>query len=269
MRDSALYVKVALCFVAAVQCMYSQTRPPFADSMVVLRKWVPQFVDGGGWKTEIQVLNRRSSEVPAIFRFFKSQGQGWPVTTMNSYGPIQSAETVVVRIKAKGVVKLETLDTSSVVEQGFAYVEQQSSGDLDVIYTFRQRVAGRNDNEGTDIATYSLNKKSWGVFDVTQGFSTGCAIVNPSLRSQQYLLRILNSDGVQTHVFSLSLAPAEHLVFDLAQRFPMLLGTKGTFVIENVTLGLPGMFPNSFTAINIRFHPTGSFSVVPLLSFPD
>ena len=131
MRDSALYVKVALCFVAAVQCMYSQTRPPFADSMVVLRKWVPQFVDGGGWKTEIQVLNRRSSEVPAIFRFFKSQGQGWPVTTMNSYGPIQSAETVVVRIKAKGVVKLETLDTSSVVEQGFAYVEQQSSGDLD------------------------------------------------------------------------------------------------------------------------------------------
>jgi hypothetical protein len=260
---------IILGFAFLTPTVLAQSQPPFDDSMVVLRKWVPQVADGGGWKTEIQVLNRRTREVPVTVRFFKSTGKGWPLTTLGSPGITQSAEIVVSRIKPKGVFKLETLDTSTTVEQGFAYVQEQGSGDLEVVYTFRQKVQGRNDSEGTMLGEYSTNSNYWGLLDTSNGFSVGVAVVNPSVRSQQYLLRILDTDGAQTHVFPLNLQPAEHSVFDLVSRYPELLGKRGSILIENVTLGLPKMMPNSIAAVTIRFHPTGSFSATPVLYTPE
>ncbi len=262
-----------LCLISIVlvpsPALLAQLPGPFDDSAVVLRRWVPQVADGGGWKTEIRILNRRTRDVNVVVRFFKSGGTPWIITTIDSSGTTRMADSLTVRLSARGLTRLETSDATSNTEQGFAYIEQQSSGDVDAFYTFRQRVPGRIDSEGSGLADYSYYKKLWGLLDTSGGFATGLALVNPSPRAQQYILRVLDTAGNQTHAFPLNLQPAEHMAFSVAERYPDLANRTGTIVVDNVSIGLPGMWPNSIAAVCIRFHPTGSYSATPMVAFPD
>jgi hypothetical protein len=97
-------------------------------------------------------------------------------------------------------------------------------------------------------------------YDDAGGFRTGIAIANQSPNSPADLTLLLRDEAGSTiSTESLALPPRGHASFVASERFPVLLGRRGTIEVRNAT-GEP------FSVLGLRFNPSGSFTSVPVIS---
>jgi hypothetical protein len=154
-------------------------------SYVLVEKFFPQIVDGNGWKTTFTIYNMRTtSRVGGRMQFFDMNGSPWAIQMQTLAGPsgTVSGKEVSFSLEPRASLTYETEDLDRVTRQGYMIMRTElgSSGDIQIIATFRQRVPGRNDSEASDRAKLAIGQTQMMPFDNTRGFSTGVAIVNPA-----------------------------------------------------------------------------------------
>jgi hypothetical protein len=120
---------------------------------------------------------------------------------------------------------------------------------------FTERVAGRQDQDGTATASNSATRFLV-PFDNTNGFVTAIAIANPNSSSQSISVGIQTSGNAITSPSPINMPANGHMTFALPQQFSATSGQSG--LAEFYTSGA------SISVLALRFNPTGAFTTAPV-----
>ena len=242
-------------------------------SYVLMEKFFPQVVDGNGWRTTFTIYNMKtSSRVGGRMRFFDSNGLPWAIQMRTLAGTFYGKE-LPFSLEARASVTYETEDLDRFTRQGYMVMRTElgSSGDIQIIATFRQKTPGRNDSEASDRAKLTIGQNQMMPFDNTRGFSTGVAIVNPAASSSpaDFLFQFYQPNGQRGAIGVLTLQVGEQRAFALGDQFPQSRGMSGILEIQRIG-GRAGTgvessgYDYNMSIIGLRFNPDGSFSAMPI-----
>ena len=257
MRSTLLFLLVALPLIGQ-------------DSILNLRKYVPQLVDGTGWQTTFTLINGLDGPTAGMLRFFDSAGS--PMTMPVRVGAsVQNVASIGLVARGKGIAVVETTGESPQLKQGYAtftYEDTPGTG-RSMLVNFRQRVPGRPDYEAAATAISGLTNKYGMSFDNTSGFSTAIAIVNTDSIVGDYLIAFYDESGSRISTSVIGLNGSQHAAVSLPARFPDTAGRRGFFEVSRIPPSAGGAARLSNAAVvALRFNPTGPFSIVPAMELP-
>jgi hypothetical protein len=220
--------------------------------------YIPQVADGGGWQTTLVISNTSSSAAPlSSMTFYEEVTPG--VTQPWS---LAFEETVPTTIPAGSSILLHTFGTATVTSTGWGAIAVGPG--INVYAIFTQRVAGRQDQDGTGIALPAASRFLV-PFDQTNGSVVGLAIANTSLSAQTVNLAARTASGaVAQAAFSV---PAQgHFSFPFNS--PSAAPSALTPVINAVSgeSGLLEVYTTSasLAVLTLRFNVTSSFTAAPV-----
>src|SRR5712664_2297764 len=105
---------------------------------------IPQFVDGGGWKTTITTTNLDSRTVHFVVLFFNDDGSDLTVRVLGQ-GNVKGVDVVLGSAQS---ATFETAGDAQFLAQGWATIKKDNASDsVGGFAVFRQRIAGRSDSE--------------------------------------------------------------------------------------------------------------------------
>lgn len=220
------------------------------------RQVLSQIADGQGWKTTITLVNLDS--VPATFtlNFFSSDGS---ILRLPIEGETGRLESITRIIPVGGSRTIITAGTDNALSQGWA--ELSSSQQVSGLGVFRQRVAGRPDQEA-GVSVTTPTSRFVLPFDNTQGFVSSMALVNTNSSLSRAVSATPREEAGNTLIGdSVNLPARGHTAFEMAQRFPAMSGRRGS--AEFVSAGA------DFSALGLRFNPGGAFTSLPSLEVPQ
>ena len=221
---------------------------------------LPQIAIGGGWQTEITLYNTGPGQTVLKANFYQDNGQPWII---NLAGIGQNNEFFLT-LAANQLLELRPVGGSQ-LQQGWVQLDQQDNFASDVFYfgVFRQSVPGRPDFEATVPPASFITRHSFVVFNNTNGFRAGIALLNANrFNTAPVTVRIRDENGNDILIDSFDLPPLNKTVFDLGVRYPSTEGRRGS--IEFTTP--PG---GTVTALGLRFNPTGPFTSVHAFEPPQ
>ena len=139
---------------------------------------IPQFADGGGWRSTIAVFNNGVNAVPVrIIIKFRSDSGTLVQVPLNGYGSLDTLET---DLGVQSALFLETTGVSPTVQAGFVEVDQLTGGGaVEGFALFRHSVPGRPDYEAVSDGMRAASSMTF-AFDNTNGNVTSFAIANLS-----------------------------------------------------------------------------------------
>jgi hypothetical protein len=221
---------------------------PFATSKVI-----PQVTDGGAWQATVVVINTGQTVANACLSFFQDTQNGatspWPLQMMNG-APYQ-----LIQLQPGAIVFLQTPAIATTLTQGWAQVIGDPG--IQAFAIFKQRVPGRQDQEGTAPAV-SAGQDILAPFDNTNGNTTSMAIVNGGSSAQSYTAT-LRAPGKPSATQIIQIPAGGHLAFAVTDQFGQpAAGVQG--VIEITSTG------NPVSVIAFRFNSSGAFTSVPTLA---
>lgn len=238
------------------------------DPNLLVRRYVSQVADGGGWNTRLTIVN--SNDVPAggVFEFFDSSGRPLALPIRQG-GFSQTADSIRVAVLAKGSATVETYGTGATVVQGYATFTYSlgTPGGSTIFAVFGQQVQGRPDFEATVGSTDALTQRYGVAFDNTNGFSLGLALLNPDSKSGDYWIAAWDEAGNQILTSVVTLNPLNHIAFSLPAKFPETVNRRGYLEVSRIfTGGRPTSVSYPYLVLTaLRFNPTGSFSAAPVI----
>lgn len=220
-----------------------------------------QIVSGGPWKTTLTLINLSSAPAKARLNFWGGDGQPLllPVTSVGLSGaPTDSVAALDCSLEPQAIYRIETegSETSATVA---GWAELQTSDAVTGFAVLRLKIWPDRESEG--ISDLEQRRGSGFVFpyDETGGLRTGIAIANQSPTMPADLALILRDEaGGTLSSESLSLPVRGHVSFVASDRFPTLLGRRGTIEVRNA-LGEP------IAVLALRFNPSGSFVSLPVV----
>ncbi len=220
------------------------------------RQVLSQIADGQGWKTTITLVNLDT--VPATFtlNFFAGDGS---ILRLPIEGETGRLESITRIIPVGGSRTIVTAGTDNALSQGWA--ELSSSQQVSGLGVFRQRVAGRPDQEAGVPVTTPASRFVL-PYDNTQGFVSSMALVNTNGSLSRAISATPREEAGNTLLGdSVNLPARGHTAFEMAQRFPSMSGRRGS--AEFVSAGA------DFSALGLRFNPGGAFTSLPTLDVPQ
>jgi len=234
-------MKLALCLaLLGVQAFAAET--VFGGPSVV-----PHVVDGDGWKTIFTVVNLDSSAASFTLRFYADDGT--PAVFPTTSG---TSSTITGTLAARGAITIQTSGTAVPLTQGWAYLDTPSTVGGTAI--FRRVISGQPNYESSEALDTGMGSHFEMPFDHLNGAATGFAIVNQTAATSGVVSLVFRDEtGAQLLTDSFTLVGLGHTAFTLTQKYPQLIGKRGTFEVSTtgVYINLLAMhFLNgSFTAI--------------------
>jgi hypothetical protein len=201
-----------------------------------------QIADGGGWTTTIVLVNSGASAGNAQLSFQQDLigGNSAPWSPSLNGQVISSAS-----IPAGGAIFLETSGTAAFT-QGYATVTADPG--IQSFAIFKLRVVGRQDQEGTALAS-SASLEVLVPFDNTGGNNSAAALVNTG-QSQTFQAQ------VQGTLAAIAVPTGAHDPFALNTQIPSTTGVLGLADFTSTT--------SLFSMLALRFNSTGAFTSIPV-----
>jgi hypothetical protein len=214
---------------------------------------IAHLVDGDGWKTIITLVNLDDTPSSFTLKFYGDDGM--PVVCPTTSG---TASSITGTIAPRGSSTIETIGTAVSLTQGWAYLDTPSTVGGTAI--FRRVLPGQPNFEASEALDTGLGSHVAMPFDHLNGAATGFAIVNQTAFTVGAISVVFRDEnGIQILTDSFMLAPLGHTAFTLTQKYPQLIGKRGTF-----ELSASGVYIN---ALALHFL-NGSFTTItPLQSW--
>ncbi|MBI5282672.1 MAG: hypothetical protein HY858_13390 [Candidatus Solibacter usitatus] len=214
---------------------------------------IPQIADGGGFRTQITLVNDNPKEASVrmdlfrlISRTTRATEPWWPVFE-GSPGWQQ------FRIPAFGVVSFETLGLPDQADSGWARV--QSSLPVRGFAVYRQRQLSGRDQEASVPMLSERFSRFVLPFDQTGGQAAAMAVANGCGPAAQVSAAAVDDEGRLLGSTSLGSWPSlGHDAFLLSAALPVTAGRRGTVEF----IGSPGCI----AAVGLRFTSQGAFTSV-------
>ena len=215
---------------------------------------IPQFVDGGSWKTTMKFLNLENHTVQFTVLFFTDSGADLYIPIVG----VGVVRNVTITLAVAGSITVETAGVDFSLSQGWALMMQQVSSDsIGGMAIFRQRVPGVPDQEAVVPIVNRFSDHFVLLFDNT-AFVTGIAIANPNLGGGTVSIpvTIRNERGQIIDQEFIVLGVDSHTAFSVPDKWPATIGQRGA--IEFLTSGF------GVGALGLRFNGTAftSFHVL-------
>lgn len=208
---------------------------------------IPHVVDGDGWKTIFTLANLESAPASFTLRFYADNGT--PIVFPTTAG---TSSTITGTLAAGGSTTIETSGTAVPLTQGWASFD--APGIIGGTAIFRRIVSGQPNFESSEAFDFDTRSHYAMPFDHLNGAATGFAIVNQTAATSGVISLVFRDEaGAQLLTDSFTLGGLGHNAFTLTQKYPQLIGKRGTFEVSTsgVYINLLAMhFLNgSFTAI--------------------
>lgn len=230
------------------------TQPAFSVLMSRLSA-LSHIAAGGGWTTVITLVN--AAPTPIQLQVNLSADDGSPLnltvtTSLQGVTQTYTAQQISENLNPNATLQISMGGTAGTTEVGSAAV--YSTGPVSGYAIFRQTPQSGSPSEGTvPLQTqfpYSISLP----YDNTAGFIMGVALANVSPTPQNITVTIMDANGVQLAVQTLSIAANGHTSFALPTQFPITNGQLGIMQFTG-NGGLSGL--------GLRFSPFGTFTSVP------
>lgn len=234
-------MKLALCLVLlGAQAFAGETI--FGGLSVI-----PHVVDGDGWKTIFTLSNLDTAPASFTLRFYADDGT--PVMFPTASG---TSSTITGTLPAGGATTIETSGTAVPLTQGWAALD--APGIIGGTAIFRRIVSGQPNFESSEALDTDTRSRYAMPFDHLNGAATGFAMVNQTAATSSTISLVFRDEtGTPLLTDSFTLVGLGHTAFTLTQKYPALIGKRGTFEVSTsgVYINLLAMhFLNgSFTAI--------------------
>jgi hypothetical protein len=192
-------------------------RSSSSGRIVIGNRVMPQLVFGGGWSTRVYFSNISSSTKQVQLRFYDNNGLPLPVG---------GSSTASLDIPSGSTTDVEAPDLGGLV-QGWATFDLQEG--VDGYAVFRQRAAGRPDQEAVvPFVTYTGSKWTM-TWDERAGVRAGVAAVNlDTARSVSVAVTVKDNQGAVLFNGALPvLASGQKYVFLLRDVVPTVNGRYG------------------------------------------
>ena len=211
---------------------------------------IPQFVDGGSWKTSLFFVNLENHPVTFQVLFFKDNGDDMFVS-INGLGLVRQ---VTVSLDTAGSTEFETSGLPLNLIQGWALISETTNDTIGGTAIFRQRIFGRPDQEAAVPVVSQFDSHFVLLFDNT-AFTTGIAIANPTLDFVDIPVTIRDQSGQIIEQRLISLGPYNHTAFNLPERWFSTSGRRGAIEFQTSGFGVAalGLRTNgsAFTSFNV------------------
>jgi alpha-tubulin suppressor-like RCC1 family protein len=218
------------------------------------RLYFSQFVDGGGFRTELLLMNLTDTAITGTVSFFDNNGQ--PLT-MNFESPVGSVNTLNYSISGNGMHKFATGSMPGIPPRvGYAVVTS-GSGALPsgaVVFSCYSATAGLASVAG--VLNSPLTTSSRMYIEKTSSpliHNTGIGIVNPNSSPATVRLQLASLDGSFAASNTLTLAANTHVATFIDQA--ALMGDAAAAVAQNFrgVLTLSSDLP--VAPVTLRFTP--------------
>jgi len=211
---------------------------------------IPQFVDGGSWKTSLFFVNLESHPVTFQVLFFKDNGDDMFVS-IDGLGLVRQ---VNVTLDTAGSTEFETSGLPFNLIQGWALISETTNDTIGGTAIFRQRIFGRPDQEAAVPIVSQFDSHFVLLFDNT-AFTTGIAIANPTLNAVDIPVTIRDQSGQIIDQRFISLGPYNHTAFNLPDLWFSTEGIRGAIEFQTSGFGVAalGLRTNgsAFTSFNV------------------
>jgi len=240
-------MKLALCLALLGVQAFAAEAIPGGPSVI------PHVVDGDGWKTIFTLVNLDSSAVSFTLRFYADNGT--PVAFPTTSG---TSSTITGTLAARGSMTIETSGTAVPLTEGWAYLDTPRT--IGGTAIFRRVISGQPNYESSEALDTGLGSHFEMPFDHLNGAATGFAIVNQTAGTSGVISLVFRDEsGNQVLTDSFTLVGLGHNAFTLTQKYPQLIGLRGTFEVSTT-----GVYIN---LLALHFL-NGSFtSITPLASW--
>ncbi|MDP8990201.1 MAG: hypothetical protein M3N41_09015 [Acidobacteriota bacterium] len=247
-------MKVALLLSIAALSLHAQQSMFAGESGVI-----SHLVDGDGWQCSIQLNNIDATPSQYKLSFFNEDGSAKSLQTN-----LGTSTFVYGTIPARGSVTISTPGTQVALWQGWALMETIFSipgGNFAIapgatvagtVLFYRPPTASRP-TEVSEPLDFSLESQWVLPFDHTNGYATGVALVNgQNFSSLSVFLTFFDENGNQLVLDSLTLARGQHVAFTITQRYPQLVGRRGTMKVQTSAI--------TINVLGFRVNPAGVVS---------
>jgi hypothetical protein len=209
---------------------------------------------GGGWTTEITLINPLAAPIAVILGFHNDDGSPMDLPLMvTNQGATQSSteESVSATINPNATLLITTGQLASTV---VGWAEVDSSVRVGGFAIFRQTAQNGLASEGTvPLATPSPATIIL-PFDDTNGFVMGVALANLSASAANITATVWDGNGNQVGTQSFSIAANGHTSFVLPTQIPKTAGITGIVQFQS---------SGEIAGLGLRFSPFGTFTSVP------
>jgi hypothetical protein len=214
---------------------------------------------GGGWKTTFSLINISATEASTRLQFWDDNGAPLVLSLAGSgQAPgLSTGASISLTIPPNGLVEVEAgTSPSSSTQVGWAEL-QAPTGVLGWATFGTQLPTGQQAE-----AVVQLEARTPTSFilpyDNTNNFSTGVAVASPAGASSASILIVArDSEGKHLLTDMLQLPARGHSSFSLPDKYPSLIGLKGTLELQNLKA-------SGFTVLGLRFSPSGSITSIPV-----
>jgi hypothetical protein len=227
---------------------------------------LPQFADGGGWRSSLVIVNTFGVDSAHIVINFRGQDGRRVVVPLEGYGAISSLD---VHVPIQSSLYLETTGTSPVAQSGWVEIQQkEGSNPVRAYAVFRQSVPGRPDYEAVSVGMRAAAGMTF-PFDNTAGFVTSYSLVNFGLSDCTVGVSPIYDEGgtalASRPRVAANVAANGHIAFVSTDRMPELAGKRGYLKFFPM-FGCSG----GIGALGLRFNPNGPFTnLLPLVVDPQ
>jgi hypothetical protein len=226
------------------------------DSISDVPVVVPQFATGGGWSTDIILLNPTDNVLTGTLRFFSAGGQA-ENTNLDGI----DSSTTTYSIPARSAHRMVATGSNSTSTGSFIATpdDQQAAPAVATIYTYIQdgiTVSATGSIAGPTSTSLDIYTQIDGAFGMADSIQTGFAIANPSAKADSVDYELTGLDGSPTGIHgTLNIPPnGQQLSFvgSLSTGTALPLSFKGI-------LHLSSPAPIAALAIRGRYNERGEF----------
>jgi hypothetical protein len=235
---------------------------PYAGSMA-------QLAFAGAWTTTFTLVNTGTTAIETRLNFFDNNGNPLPVPLVFPQvgGGVLVAATLDRTVDPGAGLLIQTAGLTGQPTQ-VGWTQLLASGNLQGFAVFQQAIS--TSIQQAEVPLENRNPTSFEIwFDNTGGYATGIALASTGPSSVLCPVVVCNGvsvpvvirDDTGTKVLlstSIQLAVDGHTSFDLAIKYPVTSGIRGT--VEFDTGGGP------ISVLGLWFNPTGAFSTIPALT---
>lgn len=202
---------------------------------------IPQFVDGGSWKTSMFFVNLESHPVSFQVLFFRDDGGDMSVPILGQ-GLVRG---LTISLDTAGSIEFESSGTAANLTQGWALLSQSTNDSVGGMAIFRQSVFGRPDQEAVVPIVSQFDNHFVLLFDNTS-FTTAIALANPTTSAVVIPVNIRNQAGQIIDQRTIRLDSYSHTAFTLPDTWASTAGRRGAIEFQTSGFGVG--------ALGLRFN---------------
>jgi hypothetical protein len=212
---------------------------------------VPQLASGTGWSTTLFLNNVSTVAEGVTLRFFGEDGNSRQVPIVG----MAPASSISATLRPGEIAVYETT-AAGPLAVGWASLTPSTpnTSRISGFAIFRFRGAGAPEAEAIVPFSNIWSQNVTMLYDQTNGFSTGLALVNPGQNTVSLSVAIRDQSGATIGVDTVRLPPFSHQASFVSERYPITANGHGSLLITS---------DGGISALGLRFSPSGTFTSFP------